>query len=304
MARRKPATVHGLVVVDKPAGMTSHDVVGVVRRQLAERRVGHAGTLDPDATGVLLVGVGAATRLLRFLTALGKTYTAEVVLGVETSTLDDSGEVTARHDMSGVTIEQVRSVVSSNLTGPILQVPPMVSAVKVGGRRLHELAREGIEIERLPRPVTVHRFDVEPTADPLVVRIEVVCSSGTYIRTLAADLGALLGGGAHLRRLRRTASGSFDESVAIPLEQVGRDSLMTPAQALRDYPSVEVDDQTVDRVRHGSVLPAWDGPGPWAVHSASGDLLAVYERVDEVSVKPAVVLVTDEPSQGRESAGA
>ena len=193
MARRRPATVHGLAVVDKPAGVTSHDVVAMVRRQLGERRVGHAGTLDPDATGVLLIGVGSATRLLRFLTALGKTYTAEVVLGTETTTLDDSGDVTAVHDMSAVTHDQVRQAVVEHLTGPIFQVPPMVSALKVGGRRLHELAREGIEVERAPRPVTVHRFDVEPTDDPLVYQIEVACSSGTYVRTLAADLGTLLG---------------------------------------------------------------------------------------------------------------
>ena len=137
MARRKPALVHGLAVVDKPAGVTSHDVVGMLRRHFHERRVGHAGTLDPDATGVLLVGVGNATRLLRFLTALGKTYTAEVVLGVETSTLDDSGEITARHDMPGITLQQVRDVVTAHLTGPIMQVPPMVSALKVDGKRLH-----------------------------------------------------------------------------------------------------------------------------------------------------------------------
>src|SRR5688572_30824317 len=158
MARRRPPTVHGLAVVDKPAGVTSHDVVGMVRRRLGERRVGHAGTLDPDATGVLLVGVGNATRLLRFLTALGKTYTADVVLGIETSTLDASGDVTARHDMPDVTIERARAVVAGHLTGPIMQVPPMVSALKVDGKRLHELAREGIEVERAPRPVTIHRF--------------------------------------------------------------------------------------------------------------------------------------------------
>jgi tRNA pseudouridine55 synthase len=204
--------VHGLAVVDKPAGVTSHDVVAMLRRRLGERRVGHAGTLDPDATGVLLVGVGNVTRLLRFLTALGKTYTAEVVFGTETHTLDAAGEVTATHDMAGLTEQQVRDAVRLHLTGPIMQVPPMVSALKVDGRRLHELAREGVEVEREARPVTVHRFDVWPTADPLVYRIEVVCSSGTYIRSLAADLGRLVGGGAHLRahrlwQLRRDPGG-------------------------------------------------------------------------------------------------
>ena len=147
MARRRPASIHGLAVVDKPAGVTSHDVVALMRRRLTERRIGHAGTLDPDATGVLLVGVGNATRLLRFLTALGKTYTASVVLGVETTTLDAAGDVTATHDMRHVTEAQVRAAVGQHLTGPIMQVPPMVSALKVDGRRLHELAREGIEVE-------------------------------------------------------------------------------------------------------------------------------------------------------------
>lgn len=289
MARRKPAQVHGLAVVDKPAGVTSHDVVGMIRRQLHERRVGHAGTLDPDATGVLLVGVGNATRLLRFLTALGKTYTAEIVLGVETSTLDDSGEVTARHEMA-VTPDQVRAVVAERLTGPIMQVPPMVSALKVDGRRLHELAREGIEVERQPRPVTVHAFDVEPTDDPLVYRIEVTCSSGTYVRTLAADLGAFLGGGAHLRRLRRTACGSFGEDEARTPDEV---VLLTMSQALRDYAQVTIDDASVVRARHGQRLPltdAWVGEGPWAVLDGAGELVAMFERADAVTARPDVVI--------------
>ena len=153
-------------MVDKPAGATSHDVVAQLRRRLGERRMGHSGTLDPDATGVLLVGVGSLTRALRFLTDLPKTYTGEVVLGVETSTLDASGEVTARHDMGGITIDAVRAAVAEHLTGTVVQVPPMVSARRVGGRRLHELAREGVEVEREARPVTVHRFDVRPDAGP------------------------------------------------------------------------------------------------------------------------------------------
>jgi tRNA pseudouridine55 synthase len=144
-----------LAVVDKPAGITSHDVVGMLRKRFDERQVGHAGTLDPDATGVLLVGVGKATRLLRFLTALGKTYTADVVLGASTSTLDSSGEVTGTFDMSAVTIEMAREA-ATQLTGPIMQIPPMVSALHVDGKRLHQLAREGIEVERQPRPVTVY----------------------------------------------------------------------------------------------------------------------------------------------------
>lgn len=287
MARRRPATIHGLAVVDKPAGVTSHDVVAMMRRRLGERRVGHAGTLDPDATGVLLIGVGNTTRLLRFLTALGKRYTAEVVLGVQTTTLDSSGDVTATHDMSSVTADQVRAAVDQHLVGPIMQVPPMVSALKVDGRRLHELAREGIEVERQPRPVTVHHFLVEPTDDPLVYRIDVGCSSGTYVRTLAADLGQLLGGGAHLRNLRRTACGSFDQAEARPADQA---ELLTPVAALRDYTAVTVPKDVATMVRHGRSLPAWDGDGPWVVCDTSGDLLAVYERSSEAVAKPAVVM--------------
>ena len=204
-------SVTGLVVIDKEAGWTSHDVVARCRRIFGQRRVGHAGTLDPDATGVLLVGLGRATRLMRFLTALPKTYTTDIVLGSATSTLDSSGEVLATYDMSHVTPEAVAEAAAA-LTGDIEQIPPMVSAVKVGGRRLHELARQGIEVERAPRPVTVYRFDTEPAPDPArpgVYRAEIECSSGTYIRVLADDLGRALGGGAHVTNLRRTRIGSF-----------------------------------------------------------------------------------------------
>lgn len=287
MVRRRVPVTHGLAVVDKPAGVTSHDVVGMLRRRVGERQVGHAGTLDPDATGVLLVGVGKVTRLLRFLTALGKTYTGDVVLGTETSTLDAAGNVTAVHDMRGITVDDARRVVAEHLVGPIMQIPPMVSAVRVGGRRLHELAREGVEVERDPRPVTVHRFDVEPTDDPLVLRIEVQCSSGTYIRTLAADLGALLGGGAHLRDLRRTAVGSFTAAQSRPPDEA---ELLGAGEAMRDYEPVAVDAVTAALVANGRVLPAWPGDGPWAVRGPDGDLIAMYERVDERDAKPSVVL--------------
>jgi tRNA pseudouridine55 synthase len=286
MARRKPPTTHGLAVVDKPAGVTSHDVVGMLRKRFDERQVGHAGTLDPDATGVLLVGVGKATRLLRFLTALGKTYTADVVLGTSTSTLDASGDVTGTFDMSGVTVEMARAVAAEHLTGAIMQIPPMVSALHVDGRRLHELAREGIEVERQPRPVTVYSFDVTGTDDPSVLRIEVRSSAGTYIRSLADDLGRLLGGGAHLTNLRRTAVGSFNEDEARVPEEC---ELIAPIEALRDYPSVVVEAPVADMVRHGRVLDRFEGDGPWAVVDEHGSLLAVYEPFG-ASAKPAVVV--------------
>lgn len=289
MARRRPPSTHGLAVVDKPAGVTSHDVVGQLRRRFAERQVGHAGTLDPDATGVLLVGVGRATRLLRFLTDLGKTYTAEVVFGTTTDTLDASGTVTATFRMPDLAIERVREA-ARQLTGDIMQVPPMVSALKVDGRRLHELAREGVEVERAPRPVTVRRFEVEPTDDPMVVRIEVECSKGTYVRTLADDLGRLCGGGAHLRELRRTAVGSFHAADAAPPEAV---TLLALVDALRDYPQVTVDDAVAAMVRQGRVLRRDmfpQGPGPWAVIGPEGDVLAMYEPYREHEAKPSVVV--------------
>jgi tRNA pseudouridine55 synthase len=167
---------------------------------------------------------------MQFLSGMDKTYEAEVVFGIETNTLDSAGEVTARHDMTGITIEQVR-LAAEKLIGDILQIPPMVSAIRVDGKRLHELAREGIEIERKPRPVTVHSFDVQPTSDPLVVRIVVNVSSGTYVRTLAADLGTLLGGGAHLRNLKRTSIGDFTIGESHSPESA---VLLSPITALRE----------------------------------------------------------------------
>ncbi len=287
MARRRPPSVHGLLVIDKPAGMTSHDVVSHVRRRLGERRVGHAGTLDPGATGVLLVGVGAVTRLLRFMTEMPKRYTCDVVFGTETDTLDDSGVVTAEHEMT-VTLEAAQRLAAEHLTGEIMQVPPMVSALRVDGRRLHELAREGIEVERRPRPVTIHELALQATDDPLVLRMTVLCSSGTYVRTLAADLGHLLGGGAHLRQLRRTSSGVFGEAEARPIETA---PLLTPAESVRFLSQVTIDDSLVEAVRTGRPLPVLEGSPPWAVLDGAGGLLAVYEPFRDGLAKPAVVLI-------------
>ena len=285
MAKRRPPTVHGLAIIDKPAGVTSHDVVNQLRKILGERRIGHAGTLDPDATGVLLVGVGYVTRLMQFLSGMDKTYTAEVVFGTETNTLDSAGLVTATHDMPDLSIEKIREA-ATKLTGQIMQVPPMVSALRVDGRRLHELAREGVVVERKARPVTVYSYDIEPTPDPLVVRIEVRCSSGTYVRTLAADLGTLLGGGAHLRNLRRTSIGDFTENDALAPEQV---KLLEPITALRSMTKVVADEATATAIRNGRSLPAWPGNSPWAVVNEQGALLAVYEA-DGDAAKPSVVL--------------
>ena len=304
--------VDGLLVLDKPAGCTSHDVVARCRRIYGQKKVGHAGTLDPDATGVLLVGLGQATRLLQYLSGLSKRYAGEVVLGVATSTLDAQGTETGRWDMTDVTLEVARKA-ALTLTGEIAQVPPMVSALKVGGRRLHELARAGIEVERAARAVTVSRFEVDlacpaeadaPAGPGPVLAIDVVCSSGTYVRSLAADLGAALGGGAHLRRLRRLAVGSYglEESVSLgTLERMVAPAgvVLRPLEALRGMARAVVPGDVAAAVGHGKVLPVaalrgWgaEGPGPWAVVSEEGTLLAVYEAHGPQQAKPAVVLAS------------
>jgi len=290
MARNKADVgPHGVVVIDKPAGWTSHDVVAKSRGVLGTRKVGHSGTLDPDATGVLVLGVGKATRLLRFLTDLPKQYEGEIVLGTETSTLDAAGEVTATHDMSGVTAADVAEA-AAGLTGDILQVPPMVSAIKIDGKRLHELAREGKEVERPPRPVHVSRFDIEPIDESGVYRCLVDCSSGTYVRSLAADVGHALGGGAHLRALRRTSVGGFGLDQAGTIEQP---TLLPVGAAVGHLETAVVGDETAIAVGHGRVLPTDElgvsGPGPWAVTDTAGEFLAVYEAHHQ-GAKPTVVI--------------
>jgi tRNA pseudouridine55 synthase len=283
----------GVGIVDKPAGWTSHDVVAKARGLLGTRKVGHAGTLDPDATGVLVLGVGRATRLLAYVSRLDKSYAGEVVLGTATSTLDASGEVTGTWDMARVSLAEVRAA-AAGLTGDVLQVPPMVSAKQVGGRRLHELARAGVEVERQPVAVRVERIEVDEPVAPGVFPVSVVCSSGTYVRSLAADLGAELGGGAHLRRLRRTAVGPFTVDEAVPLEALSPERLLPPAEALRGRPRVVVDDDMAALARNGRVFDddalGVTGDGPWAVVDADGALLAVYERHRGTTIKPGVVL--------------
>lgn len=290
--------IDGLAVVDKPAAWTSHDVVARCRKIFGQKRVGHAGTLDPDATGVLLVGLGAVTRLMRFLSPLPKSYTGELVLGVATSTLDSSGEITGTWDMSSVGLEEVR-VAAASLVGDIEQIPPMVSAVQVGGRRLYDIARAGGEIEREPRPVTVYRYEVAPTEETGVFAIDVECSSGTYVRTLAADVGSALGGGAHLRNLRRTAIGPFTSEGAVPLEDLSPEGVLSPGDALPHLARVAVEAEVAAAVGFGKVLDrdalGAEGEGPWAVVDGDGRLLAVYAAHKGSTVKPEVVLP---PRQG------
>jgi tRNA pseudouridine55 synthase len=272
-------------VVDKPVGCTSHDVVDQVRKKLGTRKVGHAGTLDPDATGVLVLGVGKGTKLLQFITGADKRYEGEVVFGVTTHSLDSTGEVTGTFDMD-LSPQRVRDA-AQTFEGAIEQIPPMVSAIKIEGKRLHELAREGKEVDRPPRPVTIHSIDVEPTDDPLVYRISVHCSSGTYIRTLAADLGTALDGGAHLRNLRRTAVGRFDAASALPVDEA---ELRPLADMVSHLPTMQVGDTVANQVRNGRSLGPSSGSGQLAIVDPSGDLLAVYESRDG-EFRPVKVLV-------------
>ena len=286
----------GLVVVDKPAGFTSHDVVAKLRKAYGQRRIGHAGTLDPDATGVLLVGLGRATRLLRYLAEAGKAYRGRVVFGIATSTLDAAGEILDQRPMP-LTRDEVERALPPFI-GDIEQLPPMVSAVKIGGRRLHEIARAGEEVERSLRPARVDRFEIEafepgPYPEASVV---VECGSGTYIRTLAADLGTALGGCAHLGELRRLRVGSFtlDESrPLVDIEAAPDDAVLPLTTAMRDLERVDVDAEQERAVTHGVAFAcgalAVQGPGPYAVVGPDGGLLAVYEARG-AALKAAVVV--------------
>ncbi|MEN9595048.1 MAG: hypothetical protein RLY23_1531 [Actinomycetota bacterium] len=275
----------GLVVVDKPSGWTSHDVVARMRRIFGQKRVGHAGTLDPDATGILLVGLGRATRLLKYVQETGKVYEGVVAFGIATDTLDAAGVELQREPMSFARADLESA--KSRFIGDIEQIPPMVSAIKIGGKRLHELAREGIEVERPPRPVHISSIEISDFKDgPFpTAAITVACGSGTYIRTLAADLGTALGGYAHLQSLRRTFVGTFGLAEAHSLEAVEADPAactLSPAAMVRDLASISLDPLQSAVVRHGGVfaldaLPIGDIEGPFALLDGD-ELIAVYER--------------------------
>ena len=281
----------GLVVVDKDPGMTSHDVVSRVRRLAGTRKVGHAGTLDPMATGVLVLGVDRATRLLGHLMLTEKAYDATIRLGVSTTTDDAEGEVVSTHLLDGVREDVVRTELA-RFVGEIEQVPTAVSAIKVDGKRAYARVRDGEQVELKARPVTIHELVVHEVDLP-DVRISVRCSSGTYIRAIARDLGAALGVGGHLTALRRTAVGSFDLSVARTLEQLTDDFTVLPiADAARaSFPAVDLDDEQAAHVRFGRaldlVLPA---AGPHAVFAPDGEFLALYEQRDE-RARPVAVFV-------------
>jgi tRNA pseudouridine55 synthase len=286
----------GLVVVDKAAGMTSHDVVARVRRLARTRRVGHGGTLDPMATGVLVIGVGKATRLLTYVIGSGKGYTATIRLGQSTITDDAEGEVVATTSAEHVTDDAIRAGLVA-LTGDVEQVPSAVSAIKIDGQRAYKRVREGEQVTLAARPVTISRLAPlairRPSPEVVDVDVEVVCSSGTYVRAIARDLGAGLGVGGHLTVLRRTAVGAFtlaEASTLEELEKVAPDVVNLPlADAARRFFTAR--DATVDEARtlsHGGPLDRAGIDGPYAVFAPDGGLLAIV-REREGRARPDVV---------------
>lgn len=283
--------VSGVLVVDKPIGLTSHDVVQIIRRGTGIRRAGHTGTLDPRASGVLVVLIGPAVRLSEYVSASDKRYQATVRLGSSTDTYDADGVMTT----SEVSVDEINEEQFTNVlerfVGEIEQVPPPYSAVKVKGKKAYEMAREGEEVELTPRKINVYTLEVLEWAPPEVV-IDVYCSSGTYVRSLANDLGNELGCGAHLVGLRRTKSGRFTLRDAVPMRRLQEafDSgewyryLIPAAEALADWPMVELNADDVELVRHGHRVPGEPGSKGWVRGvSQQGDLVALMEFDPETS---------------------
>jgi tRNA pseudouridine55 synthase len=275
----------GLVIVDKPAGWTSHDVVARIRKLAGTRRVGHAGTLDPMATGVLVVGVEKATRLLGYLALTQKEYTGTIRLGETTDSDDADGAVLSRVPATGVTEAELRRAVD-DLTGDILQVPPGVSAIKVGGQRSYRLARAGAAPELTARLVTVSVFavgEIRRGGDVVDVDVDVTCSSGTYIRALARDVGAALGVGGHLTALRRTRVGPYRLGQARTLEQLAERLELTPLAeaAAAAFPRRDLTPDEARLIGHGGRLPAvGTGPDPVAAFGPDGSLVALLTEED------------------------
>jgi tRNA pseudouridine55 synthase len=274
----------GLLLVDKPKGITSHDAVASVRRALGTKKVGHAGTLDPMATGLLVMGVGRATRLLRFLGDLPKTYEGSMRLGVETTTLDAEGELT-RESTVDATDQQIRAAMAA-LVGDAMQVPPAFSAVSVGGRRLYDAARKGQTLEAAARRIHVDAFDLLARRGD-EVNFRVICGGGTYIRVLAADVGVALGCGAHLTRLRREAIGQFE---AVDARPPGDPGSPLPVQvAVGHLPRVLLEPEEAVAAGHGRILGPSGIDGPYGVYDDTDRLIGVYED-EETKARPLVIL--------------
>jgi tRNA pseudouridine55 synthase len=286
----KAAAGDFLILVDKPEGPTSHDVVAMARRALNTRRVGHTGTLDRFASGLLVLCVGRATRLAEYLSGQDKRYVAEAHLGVTTDTLDPEGEIqSTTHDLSGVTDVAIREALRE-LTGDIDQIPPQFSAKKVRGEAMHRKARRGEEVSLPPVRVRVHSLELLSVTLPRV-RFEVHCASGTYVRAIARDLGTALGVGAHLTALRRTAVGAFDVRNAVPADRLGdpdavRHALLEPIDAIAHLPRVDVSPDAASRIGHGQGVPVEQAPTRTVDHQSSGEgpLVAVSCDQDLIAV--------------------
>lgn len=272
----------GIVVVDKPSGLTSHDVVGRCRRLFGTRKVGHAGTLDPMATGVLVIGIERATKLLGLLSGAGKSYAATIRLGRSTSTDDAEGEVLQSVPATAVGDDAISAAVAA-LRGDIEQVPSSVSAVKIGGQRAYKLAREGQTVELAARPVRIERFDVlaiRRVDDFVDVDVEVDCSSGTYIRALARDVGAALGVGGHLTALRRTRVGRFGLGEAHTLDELGERAALSydlDASCLLAFPRRDLTAAEAESARHGRALEPGGFDGVYAATAPDGQVIALLE---------------------------
>jgi tRNA pseudouridine55 synthase len=290
------AASDGIVVVDKPAGMTSHTVVARIRRLAGTRKVGHAGTLDPMATGVLVVGLNRATRLLGHLQLADKSYDATIRLGATTTTDDAEGEILTTAAVDGVTAEAISTAVAA-YRGEISQVPSKVSAIKVDGKRAYERVRAGEEVALKARAVTISRYDVldvRVAPDGIDVDVSVDCSSGTYIRALARDLGADLGVGGHLTALRRTRVGSFGLAAAHSLESLAKsfDWLPIADVAAGTFPRFDADEAQSAAIRTGRPLPGLDlEAGQTAMFAPDGTFLALYEPHGPLA-KPTAVFVS------------
>jgi tRNA pseudouridine55 synthase len=289
-------TNNGLLLVDKASGLTSHDVVAQVRKILNERRVGHAGTLDPMATGLLVLAVGPSTRLLRFAQSEVKRYRGTVQLGIATDSLDADGTPTERRAVPSIS-HDVMNAAAGAMLGIQQQIPPMVSAVKVGGRRLHQLARQGVEVEREARDVTIYSFALVATDDPSVWSFDVECSVGTYVRVLLSDLTSALGTVGHLSSLRRTRSGDFRVEDALSVEQLsevvagGGTALRAPVTFVEKLEHVVLEENVERKIRMGQRVTLVDPlvTDEIAALNGTGQLVAILRRRGE-TWQPEVVL--------------
>ncbi len=300
----------GLILVDKPAGWTSHDVVSRTRKIAGTRKVGHAGTLDPMATGVLVIGFNKATRLLTYIVATTKTYRATIRLGHNTTTDDADGEIVQTRYANAVTTQHIHEAIAQ-LTGTIQQVPSSVSAIKIDGKRAYQRVREGENVEIPAREVTVHRFAIEdlrraPDGKTIDIEVEVECTAGTYIRALARDLGETLNTGGYLTALRRTAVGPYRIEDAVTMDQLAAAFVYTDLSEASErlFPTRQVTREEAEDLIHGRRIPATHSDQLHAAQLANGHVIALIndaERIGKIEAKPEIVFATMEDLIGASS---